>query len=173
MHRCQNVRSEIALNQISTSSCHAEIFAEQGLSRAGTETYQNLRLNNLKFRVKPRTAGFDFRLPRFLVNTSLAALRCHPLEVLYDIGDVDLRTIDSDFGQHFVEQPPGRSDKWMSGAVFAVARLLSDKHHPRGRRAFSKYSLRAQLREVAGLTGLGRILQCPKCGGRRDKGSRA
>ena len=130
--------------------------------------------------VVARTCGarsLFIRFPRSRVtrksfpNKACAALPGHPLEVFYDVGDVDIRTIDSNFGQDFVEHSPGGSDKRMSGTVFAVAGLLSHKHQARGRRTFSKDRLRTQFPEITGFAALCGLLQHRKCRGRGDKGS--
>jgi hypothetical protein len=48
--------------------------------------------------------------------------------VLDNIGDVDLRSIDSCRGKAAVEQLARWSDEGVSGKVFGITRLLADQH---------------------------------------------
>ena len=93
-----DVRREIGANQFPAIPGHPEILAQQSLRRTGPKADENLRLHNFQLRIEPRTARFDFRMARLLVNAPLAALRSFPLEVLHNIRDVYLRAVDPHLG---------------------------------------------------------------------------
>ena len=56
-----------------------------------------------------------------------------PLEVLDDVGDVDLGALDFGLGERIVEQLSGRPDERPPFDIFSVAGLLADEDHLRMR----------------------------------------
>ena len=105
------------------------------------------RLHERDLGVEPRPAGRDLAGVRLLVDAPLAARL--PLEVLDDVGDVDLRAVDPRLRERPIEQRAGRTDERMAAQILGVARLLADEHQRRRRRAFAEDGLRGALVEVA------------------------
>ncbi len=73
----------------------------------------------------------------------------YPFEVFDNIGDVDLRSIDSRRGKAAVEQLPRRSDEGASDKVFGITRLLADKHYRGVFRPLTKHRLGGVSEQVA------------------------
>src|SRR5438045_3338758 len=147
-----HVGREIGRNQFPAIPGHPEILAQQSLRRTGAEADENLWLYYFQLRIEPRTARFDFRMTRLLMNAPLAALRSFPLEVLHHIGDVDLRAVDSHLDENFVQKPPRGSDKRMSLPVFVIAGLLPHKHDQSLGRSFSEDRLSRVLPQITAST---------------------
>ena len=61
-----------------------------------------------------------------------------PLEVLDDVGHVDLVAVDLRVLQRTVEQLPRGPDEWLTFTIFMVGRLLADEHDPSIGRAFAR-----------------------------------
>ena len=154
MSCCHHVRRKLRRNEFSPIASHAEFFSEECLGRTGSETNQHFRLHDFQLGVEPGAAGLDFRMPRLLVNASLASLRRLPFEVFDHVGHVYFRAVDADLDQNFVEQSSGWSDKWVAGPIFVVSRLLSYEHHASFGRTLSKHGLRSKLPQIASLASL-------------------
>ena len=93
----------------------------------GAQADQHARLHGLELGVQPRAAGGDLLGVRLLVDAALALGR--PLEVLDDIGDVDLRAVDARRFECLVEHAAGGADEGKALLVLLVAGLLADEHH--------------------------------------------
>jgi hypothetical protein len=159
MRRRHDVGRERAFQENSTLARDPKILTQERLCCARSKANQHFRPHNLQLSIKPRTAGFDFRLARLLVDAALAALSCDPLEMLNNIGDEHLRTVDSNFDQCFVEQFSGRPNKGMANLVFAVAGLFADEHHARRSWAFPKNCLRGISPQITSLAVAGSHVQ--------------
>jgi len=62
---------------------------------ARPKAYQYFGLYDTEFGIQPWTTGFDFGVVGLLVNASLSALGGHPFEMLYNVGDVDVGSVDT------------------------------------------------------------------------------
>ena len=82
------------------------------------------------------------------MDSALAAY--DPLEVLDDIGQVDVLAVDSRVGEGPVEQLPGGADERTAEFVLLVSGLLADEHRLGVRWALAEHDLRRGLVEVAG-----------------------
>jgi hypothetical protein len=87
-----------------------------------------------QLRLQPWLARPSFRNRRFLLNSPLAAF--FELEVLYCVGDVDIRSIPASVKARSNNLPAGPK-KGASDEVFLVTRLLSDHNDPRRRTALA------------------------------------
>src|SRR5690348_12966326 len=85
-----------------------------------------------------------------------------PFEMFDGIGDVDIPPGDPGLFQCFVQNAPGRSDKWMALQIFLVAGLLSDKDDICVSGAFAKHRLGRMLIEVATGAMFRRMSQIPQ-----------
>src|SRR5437660_5360757 len=141
----------MALQESSTLARDSKILTQQRLRRARSKANQHIGPHNLQLSIKPGTACFDFRLARLFVDAALAPLSCDPLEMLDDVGDVNLGTVDSNFDQCLVKQFSGRPNKGMANLVFAVARLFTNKHHARRSWTFPKNRLRGISPQITSL----------------------
>src|SRR5581483_9535733 len=96
MGRRHGMRSGIALYQPAAIARDTKILSQQSLRCACPQTDHDGGPDHLQFGVEPWTTGFDFRVPRLLMDTTLAALRRFPLEMFHHIGDINFGAIDSD-----------------------------------------------------------------------------
>src|ERR671923_2419913 len=119
---------------------HANVAAEQRLGRGGTEADHDVRANNIQLRIEPRTAGLDLLGIGTLVQATLAA-PLPPLEVLDDVGDVDVAALDPRLLQGLRQHLTRGPDERLARAVLAIPRLLADEHHARPSRTRSEYRL--------------------------------
>ena len=78
-----------------------ELGTQQCLSCGGAETDNNFGLNQPDLGFKPGAASGNLAGVGFFVNTSFAT--GFPFEMLDDVGDVDLRAIDTGLGQRVVK----------------------------------------------------------------------
>ena len=92
---------EVGLDRPATRLGEPEALAEQRLGRGRAEQEQRARLDDVELGPQPRQAGVDLALARLLVDAALAALL--ELEVLDDVGDVDVGAVDADRLQRLVE----------------------------------------------------------------------
>ena|ERR1700739_5131451 len=159
MRRRQDVGCEMAFHENSTLASDPKILTQQSLRRARSKANQHFRPHNLQLSIKPRTARFDFRLTRLLVDAALAALSCDPLEMLNDVGDEHIGTVDPNFDQCLVKQFPRRPNKGMSSFIFTVAGLLADEHHARRGWTFPENCLRGISEQITSLAVAGTHLQ--------------
>src|SRR5579862_4272004 len=136
MHGRDDVRSHGRLDQLPALTGHADIPSQQRLCGGRTQADKNLRTHESELGVEPRAASLNFRVSRFLVNAALATLGERPFEMLYDIGDVNLVSVDARFMQSFVKNFPRWTDERMSGSVFLISGLLANEHNRRFLAAF-------------------------------------
>src|SRR5260370_18240452 len=117
MHGCNGKRGVRRLDGLPMQTAHAEIFSEERLRSGRSRTHEYLWLDRLKLSFQPGRASLALGLTRLLVNTSLTALRCRPLEMFNDVCDVNGRAIDANLGQCLIEQFSGRPHEWSSHPV--------------------------------------------------------
>ena len=117
--------------------------AQDSLRCRSAEQYNNLRFDNADLCFQPGTARADLNNIGLLVQAAFPTR--FPLEMLDDVGYVNIITINSGSQQGFIKESPCRSHKRSSLKVFFVARLFAHHHHACCLTAFSKYGLRAQL----------------------------
>src|SRR5216683_1715851 len=101
----------------------AKLRPQDRLRGGGSEADDDARLDDVDFRLQPGAAGVDLGRVRLFVNAPLAARL--PLEVLHDVGDVDLGPVDAGLIECFVEKIARRSDEWPSLQVFLISGLLA------------------------------------------------
>jgi hypothetical protein len=82
-----------------------------------------------------------------------------PLEVLDDIGDVDLRAVDSGLYERLVEELSGRSDERPAFEVLAISGLLADEDDVCVGGSVAEDGLRAGFPKRAGFAAGGRLAQ--------------
>src|SRR5262249_287669 len=90
-------------------------------------------------RFKPRTTGADFDCTWFLMDPPLATR--FPLEVLDDVGEVNLFAIHSNCGQCLVQHGPRRTHERPPLKIFAITWLFTHHHYLCRLWALAKYSL--------------------------------
>ena len=83
------------------------------------------------------------------MDSAFTALRRCPLEMLYNIRQINLSAVNSCFGQRFIQNFPRRSDKGFSDEVFLVSGLFADEHDGGFRVALSEHRLRRVLPKIA------------------------
>ena len=98
-----------------------------------------IRFDPGEFAIQPEAAGPHFAGIRPLVQAALAARL--EFEMLHRVGDVSAGPVEAGFFQCFVEYLSRRSNEWLAGEVFLVARLFADEHHRRIARAFAEHGL--------------------------------
>jgi hypothetical protein len=86
------------------------------------------------------------------VNATLSALGRRPLEMFHDIRDIDLSAVNTSLGERFIQKFSRRSDKWLSQAIFLVARLFAHEHDRGFRIPLSEDRLRRGLPKITRLT---------------------
>src|SRR5947209_8093449 len=127
MHGSRNTRGQLRFNHFSALLADAKIFAEQCLRGARSKADQHVRLYHAEFGVQPRTAGFDFGVVGLLMYASLSTLGGRPFEMLYHVGDVDIRSGNTRLNEGLIEQFARRADERMARFIFLIPRLLSDQ----------------------------------------------
>ena len=157
MHGCDRLRRQRRVDEVAALARDAEVAAEQRLGRGRAETDEHARLQHRDLGIQPRPAGGDLAPVRLLMDSALALGL--PLEVLDDIGDVDLRAVDLDLLERPVEQLSRGPDERTPFEVLAVAGLLADEDDVRVRGSLAENGLRAGLPERSGLASRGRLAQ--------------
>src|SRR5271166_5597936 len=118
---------------------------QQGLGRRPAEAHQDFR-------------GREFDLPLDEGQAGLGLLeRRGPVAgraPRYDIGDIDMISVEADGFQHAVEQLSGAPDEGPPDAVLVSARRLADEHHARSRRAVGEHELGRRSLEPASVERL-------------------
>src|SRR4029077_3903981 len=122
----------------------------KGTRGGRTERHDELRLDDLELSRNPPAANLDLAGVRALVKAALAALL--ELEMLHRIGDIDIRSFDSGFGERTIEDPACRPDEGTPGDIFRIAGLLAHEEEPRFRGAFAEHGLRRPFPQRAGTT---------------------
>jgi hypothetical protein len=82
------------------------------------------------------------------VDAALAA--AHPLEVLHDVGEVDLVAVQARLRHGPVEEGSGWTDERMAGEVLLVAGLLAGHHDSGPARPLAEHRLGPGLPQRAG-----------------------
>ena len=126
---------------------HLERSAEQRLRGGRTETDDRLRPHERNLSIQPWTAGRNLRRARLLVDAALASRL--PLEVLHDVGDVDIVASDARLGQRLVEQSAGRSDEGMASRSSWSPGCSPTSIRRRRAGPFAEDGLRSGLPQVA------------------------
>src|SRR5262249_36050955 len=125
--------------EFSALASDAKLLAKQGLSSGGAKGDYHFRFDGRDLGLEPRPAGLNFPFFGLLVNASFAAEL--PLEVLYDIGNVDLPAINAGLFQRLIEQSAGRPYERPALEILFVTWLFADEYQPGVRSAFTEYSL--------------------------------
>lgn len=159
---CRGMRKEAA-----TLVKKAVVRPDDGMRSASAQTNNQPRLDDDQFRLEPWLAGSYLGGRWFLVYSSLAAL--FELKMFHGVGDVDVRPFDCRIGEGAVEKRTRRADEGAASQILSIARLLSDKHNPRGDRTFSKNRLRGCAIQIAAFTVLSGVQQLPQATGFRDE----
>ena len=138
-----------ALHDLASLPGDAEIAAEQSLGGGGAQAHDQLGLDALDLRFQPGEASGDLARTGLGMQPPFAA-RC-PFEMLDDIGDIGCFSIDSNVGQGFIEQPPGRADERAALEIFLIAGCLAHKHQPSIDRPFTEHRLGGLAKQLATL----------------------
>src|SRR6266540_433409 len=117
------------------------------LSRGGAQADDQLRMDGLDLRLKPRLAGYDLPDQRLLVQAPLATL--DPFKMLHRVCDVNLVARNARFSEGFVQETTCRSDERVALAIFHIAWLFTDEHDARVSRPFAEHRLGRVLVEIA------------------------
>lgn len=139
--------------------------AEQRLGRGCAEAHNDLWLDECYLGFKPLTAGADLGRIRLLVYPAFASF--FKLEMLDDVRDVDLVSLNASFDQCSIEHLPRRPHKGKAFQVLIVSGLLADQNDRRRTRAGSRHGLRSMPIEVARRTLLNGHAESGKAAGRR------
>jgi len=115
-------------------------FPGQAACSSGAQRDNQLGAHEMTFDVIPPLAALNFMTVGAFVQTALAAV--FELEMFDRIGDENCLSIQSGFGNSFVQNPASRPDERMTSKILIIPRLFSD-HHDRGmRRTFARHHLR-------------------------------
>jgi len=71
--------------------------------------------------------------------------------VLYNVGDVNFRSINTSFVERLIEQLASRADEGASLEIFLITGLLANKHDRGFGTSLAKNSLGGVLPEIAGV----------------------
>src|SRR5947209_1839399 len=148
---------EVGLDRAPAHVAELELRAEERLARRGPQQDERTRVDDVELGAQPRHAGLDLRAVGRLVDAPLAALV--ELEVLDDVGDVDVAAVDPDLLERPVELAPGRADEGVPLAVLAIPRHLADQRQSRLLAALAEDRLRRGSIEMADAAALGRLAQ--------------
>ena len=85
------------------------------------------------------------------MDAALTALGRRPLEMLYNIRQINLGAINTCVGQRLIQKLPRRSDGGLSCAVFLVSGLFADEPDFGILVALSEHCLRRVLPKIARL----------------------
>jgi hypothetical protein len=103
---------------------HAKRSSKQGLRRGRAQRDDDTRRYRRNLGLQPRKARFYLDRPRLAMDASRASW--HPFEMLDNVCNVSVRSVEPGLDEATVEQPSRRSDKRTSGKVLGVPRLLAD-----------------------------------------------
>src|SRR5262245_26724573 len=120
---------------------HPEVSSEQRPGGGRTEEHEHPGAHDRELLIEPWLACADLRRVGLAVNAPLAARL--PLEVLHDVRDVGVASIDPRRDQALVEQLPRGADERLARAILGVAGLLADEHDTRMACAGAEDRLRA------------------------------
>ena len=93
------------------------------------------------------------------MDTPFAPLSRNPLEVLNYVRHIHFVSLNACLGKGFIQQTPSRPHERMPDTIFAIARLLSNQHHPGTGCAFTKNRLRPAFPQIASLAAFRRGAQ--------------
>src|SRR5438874_7930141 len=112
MHGGQSLLGKPGRNDLAALNADLEIATQESLRRRGPEANENLRFDQLDFFLQPRQTGSDFASRRLLVHPPLAFR--FPFEMLDDIGDISVGSIDAGRCQSFIKNAASGTDKRLS-----------------------------------------------------------
>ena len=126
MHSDDRLRTEFALQDLSTVAQHTDAGPDQGLCGGIAESYENARLERDKLGFQPRFACCDVARAGLLVNAAFSARL--PFEMFDGVGDVQLFAVDTGGDEGFAKELPGRANKRFAFEVLLIPRLFADHH---------------------------------------------
>src|SRR5260370_27078258 len=127
MNRSHHARSNIGSQPLAAARAHAEAPAQNSLGSGGAKQDQYFRPDNVYLGVEPRPALRDFDHIRLLVDAALAPRL--PLEMLDDVGNVNVAAVDAGGRQGLVQHRARRAGTRAPFRVPFVPRLLANNHH--------------------------------------------
>ena len=101
MHSDDRLRTEFALQDLSTVAQHTDAGPDQGLCGGAAESYENARLERDKLGFQPRLACRDVVRAGLLVNAAFSARL--PFEMFHRVGDVHFVSVDLGLGKRTIE----------------------------------------------------------------------
>src|SRR6266542_1167545 len=129
----------------------AKLRPDERLGGRGAEADEDLRPYGGQLRLEPRPAGGNLGSSGSLVDAALG--RPDELEVLDDVGDVDVLSRQTRFHERSVENLSGRTDEGRPLQVLLVARHFAHEHCASRWRTLAEDRLRGVLVEVAAAAG--------------------
>lgn len=150
-------RGEAGLDELAAVPADAKIFTEEGLAGGGAEADEDGGFNDVQLGIEPWAARGDFAAVGLFVDAALAD--GFPLEMFYDVSDVNLVAVDADFFKNFVEKFAGGAYEGAPSQVFVVPGLLTDEEDFGFGRSFAKDCLRTRLPKRTGSATFGRCAQ--------------
>jgi hypothetical protein len=144
----EHVLGEVRRNRNTALARDPELAPEQRLRSGRPEADEHPRLNSLELGFEPRLAGRDLRPVRLLMDAALPP--CDPLEVLDDVGQIDMLAVDPSVCERLVEELPGGADERVVQLVLLVAGLFADEHRLGILGTLAEHNLCPGLVEVAG-----------------------
>ena len=142
---------EVRVDGVAMIPCHSHVTAEQRLGCRRPEQNEDLRPDERELRLDPRQAGSDLLAIRALVEPPLASGRRPPFEVLDDVGDEDLLTVDAGLCKRLVQESSGRTDERFTLEVLVITGLFADEHPASRHRTLPEDGLGRVCPEIAGL----------------------
>jgi len=152
MHRRDGDRSPTRFDGDASLFRHTECQSEQRFRRRGTQTHDDVRLDEAQLVLQPWKARAHLAGVRCFVQPAFGAGISRPLEVLHRVGDVDVVTIDAGGVERVVEQPAGRANERPTRTILHVARLFTDNDDTCRARPLAEHGLCAHLPEIAAAT---------------------
>src|SRR5829696_495836 len=149
--------AELRLEELAVVLHHLRLGADYGPDGSGTQADHDLGVHDVELGLEPWRAGLDLLGLGRLVDAPLALRR--PLEMLDDVGDVGIASLDPRLLERLVEDPAGRPHEGMPLDVLAVTGLLADQHQPRPLQPLAEDRLGSGLVERAGRAARGGFAQ--------------
>src|ERR1700740_3686944 len=150
MHRRHYVRSKFRLYQLPPLTHHAEVPAQQRLRRGRSQADDDLGFHCVQFGIQPGTTSVYLRIPRLLVDAPLTTLGRRPLEMFYNIRDVDFIPVDAGFNERLIQQLSRRAHERAAGEVFLISGLFAYEHDRSLRRSLAENRLSCMLPKITG-----------------------
>src|SRR4051812_40661226 len=107
MDRRRDELRQLGGDELPVLRADTKASTEQSLSRRGAKAHEDLRSDQLELGFEPGKARADLSRVGLLVQTALTAR--HPFEVLDDVADVSLLSLDARLLKRTVEQVPRRT----------------------------------------------------------------